>query len=323
MLCTQVRHKSLKHKLVSTHLVELEWRQGEPAPKTMTSEHGVAVVHGNTAYFSQGLDVYSYTVPENKWEELQSCKYQGFSLAIVSEKLTAIGGWEFSSVNTLFSLSGTNCKKWENILPSMPTKRLDTAAVTTPTHLVVAGGTTSLMGEPISTIEILNTQTRQWSTASCSPFTSSFDKPGMTVSSEYLYLYQNNVMLSCSVEELLQSCKPLSTSCSHAGFVWVRLADIPVPCGASLAILRGHVLAVGGSHEKRSYFKRNPTTPAIHCYDRKTNSWSLFGEMSTPRSRTQTVVLHNNELVVVGGDRYESTFFPRESKVTEVARLLS
>jgi N-acetylneuraminic acid mutarotase len=76
--------------------------------------------------------------------------------------------------------------------------------------------------------------------------------------------------------------------------MWIRLARITIPHEFSLATLRGHVLAIGGTDES------NPTG-AIHCYDVATNSWSVIGEMPTARSEFLTAVLPSNQLVVVGG----------------------
>ena len=44
----------------------------------------------------------------------------------------------------------------------------------------------------------------------------------------------------------------------------------------------------------------NPTG-AIHCYNVITNSWSVIGEMPTPRYSVLAAVLSSNDLVVVGG----------------------
>ena len=94
---------------------------GEPAPQIMARHSGTAVVHGNTAYFSVVWKVYSYTVSVNKWTKLPPCTYQLFSLAIVKDKLTTIGGViDSDATNSLFSLSGSS---WKEVLPPMPTKR--------------------------------------------------------------------------------------------------------------------------------------------------------------------------------------------------------
>ena len=245
------------------------------------------MVHGNTAYFSKGSSVYSYTVSENKWTKLPQCKYRNIAITVVNDALTTIGGQDHQreNTNTLLSLSGSS---WEEVLPPMPTKRMHSAATNISTHLVVAGGRQLNHECPMATVEILNTETLQWSTASSLPIATGY--PQMATCSERIYLARDhNNAYSCSVEDLLKS-----TNSSDGGTVWARLASIPTPHRSSLATLRGRVLAIGGRDDC------NPTG-AIHCYDVATDSWSVIGEMPTPRSRALTAVLPNNELVVVGG----------------------
>ena len=260
--------------------IKLTWRQGQPAPENMGSLWGAAVVHGSTAYFSKDHNVYSCTVPENKWTKLPQCKIEYFAMAVINDALTTIGGrdHQYAATNTLLCLSGSS---WEEVLPPMPTKRVLPAAANTPTHLVVAGG------RNVATVEVLNTETIQWSTASSLPETLSFHQ--MTTCGGCIYLVNgDNKVFSCSVEDLLKS-----TISSDGGSVWTRLANIPAQ-RSILATLRGCVLAIGGRDGV------NPTG-AIHCYDVTTNSWSVIGEMPTPRSWALTAVLPSNELVVVGG----------------------
>ena len=67
--------------------------------------------------------------------------------------------------NSLLSLTD---KKWTEQFPSMPTKRWLTTAVCSGRSLVVAGG----IGEgrkKLSTVEVMDTETLQWSTASNLP----------------------------------------------------------------------------------------------------------------------------------------------------------
>ena len=144
--------------------IKLTWRQGQQAPEGMGTHMGSAVVHGSTAYFSIFKSVYSYTVPENKWTKLPQCKYDYFAMAGINDALTTIGGWDYqgATTNTLLSLSGSS---WEEVLPPMPTKRWRPAAANTPTHLVVVGGTLSLTAGDTATVEVLNIETLQWSTA--------------------------------------------------------------------------------------------------------------------------------------------------------------
>ena len=153
---------------------------------------------------------------------------------------------------------------------------------------MVAGG--RLIGG-IATVEVLNTETLQWSTCTASSFPKGVPYPQMITCGGCLYLADDKSnVFSCSVEDLLKS-----TNSSDGGSVWTRLASIPILVGSTLATLRGRVLAIGG------YNKYSDPTGAIHCYDVATNSWSVISEMPTPRCRVLTAVLPSNELVVVGG----------------------
>ena len=253
------------------------------------------MVHGNTAYFSDGYRVYSYTLSQDKWTQLKRCKYASFSMAVVNNQLTTIGGWgDGTATNTLLCLSRSSSEmKWEELLPPMPTARIYSAAVTTPTHLIVAGGKTELFGDALSVVETLDTNTLQWSSVSSSPEEVRY--PNMTLCNGQLYLSEHSKIFSCSVEELLKSHKPASTNSS--GSVWTKLTDIPVPYWASLTTLRGQVLAIGGSDQQLM----GTPTGAIHQYNRSTNSWSVIGEMPTPRACPPIAVLPSHELIVVGG----------------------
>ena len=247
---------------------------------------GAAAARGSIAYISFDHNVYSYRAPKNKWTKLPQSKYKYFAMAVFNDALTTIGGRDnqYVTTNTLLSLSGSS---WDEVLPPMPTKRLNPAAANTPTHLVVAGGRQSI-GSSMATVEVLNTETLQWSTVSSLP--EEVPYPRMTTCGGSIYLANGgNTALSCSVEDLLKS-----TNSSDGGSVWTRLASIPTPWSSRLATLRGHVLAIGGGDGG------NPTGD-IHCYDVATNSWSVISEMPTPRYWVLTAVLPSNELVVVGG----------------------
>ena len=258
-----------------------------------------AVVHGNTAYFSQRYNVYSYTLSQDKWTKLKQCEYQSFSMAVVNNQLTTIGGLQWvTATNTLLCLSNSSEMKWEELLPPMPTPRICSAAVTTPTHLIVAGGDTGL-GGALSVVETLDTNTLQWSSVSSSPEVLGI--PSMTLYNGQLYLSEDSKIFSCSVEELLKSRKPASTNSS--GSVWIKLTDIPVPYWARPTTLRGQVLAIGGSDQ----WDGGRPTEAIHQYNRSTNSWSVIGEMPTPRAYPLVAVLPSHELIVVGGYRCSVT----------------
>ena len=278
-------------------MMQLNWVKGERTPEWMSSQFGVATAHKNTAYFSAHYNIYSYTIQERKWMKLQPCQYEYFAMAVINDKLTTIGGFNSrrEAVNTLLSYTERVFRStWREIFPQIPTKRMRPASAVTPTHLVVAGGEAKLFGENIATIEVLNIDALEWSTATSLP-QDIFNYPELTICGECFYLSKDNNVFSCSVEDLVNYCKTASSSCA----VWTRLAKIPVisDSRATLVVVKDCLLAVGGSDDV--FFNR--PTGTIHLYNEKTNSWSSVSEMPTPRHDILATVLPNNHLMVVGG----------------------
>ena len=250
----------------------------------MTSLIGTAVAHGNRVYFSANYTIYSFEYPE-KWTKLEPSLSILFGLAVINEKLTTIGGKKPTKIiNTLFSLNEDGL--WVKLLPAMPTERLNPAAVTTSTHLIVAGGTSQ---SATAEVEVLDTKTHQWFTACSLP--QAVANPLMTLCDGFLYLSNSiNTVYSCSVEGLL-----VSADSSDGGSLWTELAEIPVRINSSIVTLGGRVLAISSENYDHSQ------TGAIYRLDEATNSWSIIGAMPTPRRDVLTAVLPSNKLVVVGG----------------------
>ena len=103
------------------------------------------------------------------WSSLSQTPQSYCSLAVVSGLLTAIGGLLGGYVvNNLFSLTGEG--KWVEHFPHMPTKRYGITAVSSGKSLVVAGGG-GVDHKLLHIVEVMDTETLQWSTASSLPFT--------------------------------------------------------------------------------------------------------------------------------------------------------
>ena len=142
----------------------LHWRKCGRAPGTMSRPS--CVVDGNMAYFNSYNSnvVYSYDSEQQMWSSLPQSPHTHCSLAVVSGLLTAIGGGPGgNATNQLLSLTGEG--KWVEHFPPMPTKRFGTAAVCSGKSLVVAGGGGG-DNKPLHTVEVMDTETLQWSTAS-------------------------------------------------------------------------------------------------------------------------------------------------------------
>ena len=284
--------------------IKLRCRDGGRAPCEMFGE--VSAVDGSVVYFLPGgsKSAFAYNSTNNKWSELPKCPNFYVSLAMVNSLLTAIGGMSPNRevTNSLLSLTDN---KWTKQFPPMPTKRWVTAAVCSGRSLVVAGG----LGEGhkyLSTVEVMDTETLQWSTANSIPHplhqasaTLCGDKVGML--GGFSESGHSKSVFTCSLAALLQSCQPQSLgaqlnilSLASGPKVWHQLADTPVTF-STCASLHGRLLAVGGEDSD------DEETTAIHMYNTTTNSWEVISHMTTPQYQCLVAVLPHNELMVVGG----------------------
>jgi len=192
-------------------------------------------------------------------------------------------------------------RKWVEHFPPMPTKRFGAAAVCSGKSLVVAGGdSTSLL----NIVEVMDTETLQWSTASSLPFALKYASG--TICQDLIYLLGDDdskkprSVLACSMADLLQSCQSQSLGARlkktlTVQAVWHHVANLSVRSSSCVTLCR-QLLAVGGCD---CNFKNCAT--AIRQYNPATNSWEVISHMPTARSNPLVAVLPGNKLMVVGG----------------------
>ena len=307
----QVRGQSAREGPLS-----LSWRKCGRAPCRMMGPS--SVVDGNMACFNPvgSKDVYSYDSEQQTWSSLPQCPPSNSSLAVVSGLLTAIGGGEGTlATNQLFSLAGE--RKWVEHFPPMPTKRCATAAVCSGTSLVVAGGV-GMNITYLDKVEVMDTETIQWSTASSLPFPLWYSSATIYQDRIYLLGYytskEERSVLACSIADLRQSCRSPGVGAWLKSLtlktVWHRVADFPC-FYSTCTTLCGQLLAVGGHYKDQDAF-----TTAIHQYNPATNSWEVISHMPTARRETLVAVLPGNKLMVVGGITTDTC-----SDVVEIATL--
>ena len=292
------RGHQLTQRSLSTSSVErvsrLNWTQERKAPCRMDRSTD-AVVDGSVAYFNQAWSrkFYAYDSTTDTWSRLPDCRKEHSTLAIVDGLLTTVGG---ENSNKLFSLRG---RKWIEIFPPMPTKRRWVTSLCIGRALIVAGGihVQDPAGGTLATVEVMNTDTRQWSTAADLPQT--MYTASATVCGDRIYMSYGKSVITCSLPALLQSCHPkifeaqLSTP-SPQGPVWTTAADLPVK-QSTLVSINNRLLAIGGRDSD------NKPTTAVCLYNPVNNSWQTISHLSTPRFLCFAVVLPNNRIMVVGG----------------------
>ena len=168
----------------------------------------------------------------------------------------------------------------------MPTKRELTAAVCSGKALVVAEGE----GEEytkLTTVEVMDTDTLQWSTASSLLHPLSLASATVCGDSVYLASGWDNYgpmksVFMCSLSDFLQ----LQTG--HP--VWHSIADLPVEC-STCATLNGWLIAVGGAPEKATI------CDDVYSYNPESDSWEVISHMPTPQRSCLETVLPGNKLM--------------------------
>ena len=258
--------------------IQLTWREGGKAPCWMDRCCNV-VIGRDTVYFYDRVSVHAYNTTTFIWSLIPECPiFCGFAIAIIDRTLTAIGGYDsdIKVTNKIFSLTGTEeegGKRWTEEFPPMPSKRCYVSALYTGTALIVAGGKkdTGILSIVTNTVEVLNTSTRQWRTATKLPQPTYFSS--ITVCGDRVYLLGGcgedckwtSSVYSCSLTILLPSvCSRLVRALSRSIDAWTRVADLPVSHSTAVS-LHGQLIAVGGRH-----LNHQPTS-AIHRYDHYTN----------------------------------------------------
>ena len=193
------------------------------------------VINSNTR------NIYSYDVTSDSWSQLPDCVHEECSMAVINGCLTTVGGSTHSRYsNELFSFTWEGSgRRWTWQFPPMPTKGCWTTSLCTGITPIVAGGEGE-GGRGLSTVEVMNTETHQWSTAADLP--QPMYRASATVCGDQLYMLGGVVgghyvksTYTCSVSALLQSCAPNSleakfqgTSLEDKARVWTQIADVPV-----------------------------------------------------------------------------------------------
>ena len=287
------QHAEKPHSKVNdnhrTSPASMNWRNGGRVP-VFEMARGDAVVKGNIAYFMSYNGVLcSYNSTKKTWNELAMCTYRCSSLVVIGELLTTVGGFysHFTATDKLLVLID---EKWVEEFPPMPTKRYNTTAVTTEQYLIVAGGKSGKSSKTsLSTVELMETSTKIWSTVASLPHP--YSGASATICGDQIYMLggyddsrEKTTVLACSVTQVLQ------TSPS----AWHRVADTLAYCSTCTTINR-ELVAVGG------YNRQGTKVRDVYRYDPMTNSWNTVSNMPTPRYDCLVTVLPTNEVMVVGG----------------------
>ena len=184
-------------------------------------------------------------------------------------------------------------KKWTHPYPDMPTARALCSAVAYKEWLVVAGGKGG-GGDRLSSVEVMNTDTKQWYASSPTPVAWSFMKISIVGDTCYFMggligsgIRDTNKVYSVSLPALVSQLNS-----SEDTQIWKEIPQLPIARAAPLSI-SGSLLAVGGRDTYAS--------ACILLYQPATGEWVKVGDLTSPRRDCTCTMLTDREFFVAGG----------------------
>ena len=162
------------HAHAQTHMqvplklpLQLKWRRGPDMPFGMTDYiqsvlvQGILYVGGGAADGDNAYIVMTYNIGAGKWATLPPYSEHKYAMTVIDNYLVLVGGRRCDdSYSKVLGVWRADIKKWTHPYPNMTTPRRSCSVFTYKSWLVVAGGTGA--GGRLSSVEVMNTDTKQW-----------------------------------------------------------------------------------------------------------------------------------------------------------------
>ena len=261
---------------------------------------GSAIADLNVVYCSPGdsNSVYRYQLREDQWNDLPSCSHRDSGLVVIDGVLTAVGGWDGSYTNKLFTLRQSRWvekyPRWVEKYPPMNTARSKPAVVSTSDgqhmNVIAIGGYGDGVGGWIDAVELYNTGSSTWSQITSLPQPLTF--PSATICDNQLYVIGGDGNgYSCSLQALLSSDQPISSQSMTRSLTWTPLPRLPVTWSTA-ATLCGQLVIIGGKRDG---------SPVNSIHQLVDGQWVNIGSMSSVRRLCLVASPSPDKMVVVGG----------------------
>ena len=231
--------------------------------------------------------VYRYEWSTEKWDELPPCPYSNSALVIINGALTAVGGYDGSHTNKLFTLRQ---RQWVEELPPMKTARSLPAVVSTSDgeYVLVIGG---CVGGWTTRVELFQVRSRRWAELTPLPRPLSFSSA--TICGNLIHVIGDGNDFSCSLQDLPSSDQPTTSQSRSRTISWSPLPPLPVTASTA-ATLCGQLVIIGGKRDLSS-------VNSIHQL--VDGQWVEIGSMSSDRRVCLVVSPSPDKMMIVGGYR--------------------
>ena len=260
---------------------------------------------------------YNYIITEydpisGEWDILPPYRSLDFTMVVVSSQLVVVGGYNY--ITDYFKdgyaskLLGVWNKKWTHPYPEMPTARSHCSAVFYNKWLVVAGGITNL--RVLSSVEVLNTHTRQWHSLPSLPipwfsmkaavvgdagyFMGGYTNNDKLVQFNYDFHEKDGDFPIVDAYSVSLSALTSSLDCMKNRELWKVMPRLHQVRSTPVSI-NGLLLAVGGLD------RRSKATASIHLYQPLKGDWVKVGDLQESQYDCTAATITGRELFVAGG----------------------
>ena len=266
---------------------------------------GRVYVGGGFAFGKHGI-VMEYNTSSEKWAQLPQYQARFFGMTAFNNQLVlvAVGGWDTNRYGKVLGVWGADSREWTHPYPEMPTARSGCSAVVYKEWLIVAGGVSG-GGRKVSSVEVMNIDTKQWHTGQPTP--TPWDSMKTAIVGDMCYFmggctstsgYPGTDSVYCvSLPALISQAQTRE----HSHIEWKEKRRQGIAQSAPLSI-SGSLLAIGG-RDITSY--KGVTT--IHLYQPDTGKCVKVGDLPTPRSTCTCAMITDREILVAGGGKTSKT----------------
>ena len=250
---------------------------------------GMVYVGGGDTGNDNKYKVMVYDIHSGEWATLPPYKTCFFGMTVIDNQLVLVGGKEVGGAySKVLGAWRAASKEWVHPYPDMPTARHSCSAVTYKEWLVVAGGI-SEKGGILTSVEVMNTSNKQWSTAPPLPVRWSEMKAAIVGDMCYFMSGVTKKVFSVSLQALLN---PKSSS-ERDRQIWKEISELDVIYSTPFSI-SGSLFALGGR-------KAGKDLTTIQLYQPETGKWLKVGDLPHPRCQCTSAMINDREMMVVGG----------------------
>ena len=245
--------------------------------------------------------VIEYDTCSGKWGRLPPYRLCYFAMAMIDNQLVLVGGVNKQSRRSkLLGVWSTDNKEWTHPYLDMPTARSSSSAVTYDKWLIVAGGRSG-DGTPLSTVEVMDIDTKQWFTGTPTP--TAFTNMKTAIVGDLWYLMGGGDDNGEAIDTVYSVSLPVLISQVNSTQkdpqIWKCISGLGLYFSTPLSI-SGSLLALGGKKMDKDEY-----VTTIHNYQPETGEWVKVGDLPSPRPECTCTMINSGEVLVTGGCSYQ------------------